>query len=113
MYKIISGGEEVTITESPRYIKVKPSSGAYIQSTKEEAQGISVLGTPYNLTGHTEITRIVYDEETQETRKEIAPEAIVLELDGGGELMRQQESQERQDAQIEYIAMMTDVDLEE
>ena len=35
--------------DEPRYIKIKPSSGAYIPVTEAEAEGIAFLGTPYNL----------------------------------------------------------------
>lgn len=48
---------QITDTESgllgyadePRYIKIKPSSGAYVPTTKEEAEGVAFLGMPYNL----------------------------------------------------------------
>ena len=35
--------------DEPRYIKIKPSSGAYVPTTKEEAEGLAFLSTPYNL----------------------------------------------------------------
>ena len=35
--------------DEPRYIKIKPSSGAFIPTTKEEAEGIAFLGVPYNI----------------------------------------------------------------
>lgn len=33
----------------PNYIKIKPSSGAYIQTDEAHAEGVAFRGTPYNL----------------------------------------------------------------
>ena len=72
MYKIISGGKIMALCDAPRYVKVKPSSGAYIQCTREEAEGISINGTLYNMPGGTAIAD--------------APEAEALFVDGGSVL---------------------------
>lgn len=50
MFKLINSetGVEVGNTERPRFIK-KSSAGCYIQATEEEAQGVALRGTPYNL----------------------------------------------------------------
>ena len=83
MYEIISEGQIVSLCDNPRYIKVKPSTGCFIEATAEEAQGVSAGGKPYNLFGHTEITVTNYDEETETSETVPAPVADVREVDGG------------------------------
>jgi hypothetical protein len=69
MYQIITNGKIVGLVDSLRYIKVNPTSGAFVQADgPEDAQGIAVNGTPYNLLGHNEISG--------------APECIAVEKDG-------------------------------
>jgi hypothetical protein len=79
MYQIISEGQVIDTCEEPRYIKYKPASGCYVQTTADKAQGVAVRSLPYNLPGHTEITRDVYDEETETSETVIAPVAEVVE----------------------------------
>lgn len=52
MYKIINAkdGTEIGSTENPRYIK-KKDTGCYIQTDRQNAQGIAYKGTAYNLQG--------------------------------------------------------------
>ena len=52
MYKIINtkDGTEIGSTETPRFIK-KKSTGCYIQTDKQNAQGVAYKGTAYNLQG--------------------------------------------------------------
>lgn len=59
---------------TPLYIKVSPTSGCYIQATVDEAQGVSVNGTPYSINTDNPISNIEtavltaqadWDEETQ------------------------------------------------
>ena len=83
MYEIISEGQIVSLCDKPRYIKVKPSTGCYIEATAEDAQGVSASGKPFNLSGHTEITVTNYDEETETSETVPAPVADVREVDGG------------------------------
>lgn len=78
MYKITSEGKLVAICDEPRYIKVKQSTGAFIQTTENDAQGIAVNGTPYNLSGHVEIT----------VAGETAPVAFINPVDGGSVLFK-------------------------
>lgn len=49
MYAVMCGDEILSICEKPTYIKVKPSTGIYIEATPEEAYGIAVAGKVYNL----------------------------------------------------------------
>lgn len=55
MYAIISGGVLVALCDRPRYIKVNPKTGAYIEATEIEAIGIAVGGNVYNLSGRVDI----------------------------------------------------------
>ena len=83
MYEIISEGQIVSLCDKPRFIKVKPSTGCFIEATVEDAQGVSAGGKPYNLSGHTEITVTNYDEETETSETVPAPVADVREVDSG------------------------------
>lgn len=84
MVKIISEGATIALCDAPHYIRLKAETGAYVGATQEDAQGIAVLGEPYNLPGHDEITRTVLkNEETGETETVTAPEAYAVEVDGG------------------------------
>ncbi len=44
MYEVISESKRVALCEEPRYIKVKPESGCYIQAEADEAEGIAING---------------------------------------------------------------------
>ena len=47
MYKIVHNGEVKAICDAPRYVKVKPRSGALIETTADDAEFVAVHGTPY------------------------------------------------------------------
>ena len=51
MYAIYSNGVMLSITDSPRYVRLNESSGAYVEAAPDEAVGIAVSGTLYNLPG--------------------------------------------------------------
>lgn len=51
MYKILSNGSLISLCSKPRYVKINENNGAYVESTKEDAIGISVYGDFYNLPG--------------------------------------------------------------
>lgn len=51
MYAILSGGELVALCDKPRYVRMNPESGCYIESVPEEAIAIAVNGTLYNIEG--------------------------------------------------------------
>ncbi len=53
MYKIIStkDGSTVGSTEKLYFIKKKESTGCYIQTDEQNAQGVAYLGTAYNIQG--------------------------------------------------------------
>lgn len=82
MFEIIRADSGVIgYVDEPRYIKVKPSTGAFIPCPKEDAQGIALKGTPYNLSGHNEITITVMEGDLPVVKP--APEVYVREVDGG------------------------------
>lgn len=70
--------------DEPRYIKIKPSSGAYIPATEADAEGVAFLGTPYNL-------------HNRPSMKEGLQTVIVNERDGGEILL----------GSIEYVEAYT------
>ena len=55
MYKIIQDSKLLGYVDTPRYIKIG-SSGCYVPCEEVEAQGVSFMGTPYPLLGHSEIS---------------------------------------------------------
>ena len=105
MYILTSEGER-TLCDEPRYIKVNPNSGCFIQAGLEDAQGVAVLGTPYNLPGHTEITREVFTpteggEEGEGTiSREVAPEIEIERVDDYAYLKGLEDKNVSQDDEI-------------
>lgn len=53
MYKIIDvkDGAVIGRTDNPLFIRKKSSTGCYVQTKAESAQGVAFQGTPYNLQG--------------------------------------------------------------
>lgn len=68
MYQIIINGEIKGFCEKPRWIKIKPETGVYIEVKFEDAIGVAFGGVVYNLFGRNEILD--------------TPQAIVKEIDG-------------------------------
>lgn len=48
-YIILSNGSIIDICSEPRYIKLSETNGAYVEANEDEAIGLSVRGTLYNL----------------------------------------------------------------
>ena len=46
MYKIIHNGELKAVCDSPRYVRKKPETGAYIVTTADKAEAVAVQGEP-------------------------------------------------------------------
>ena len=67
MYAILSGGALVALCDKPRYVRLNPDSGAYVEAAPEEAIAVSVNGNLYNINGGTAIPD--------------APQAVVSEVD--------------------------------
>ena len=67
MYAILSGGALVALCDKPRYVRLNPDSGAYVEAAPEEAIAVSVNGDLYNINGGSSIPD--------------APEAVVSESD--------------------------------
>lgn len=68
MYQIIINNEIKGFCEKPRFIKIKPETGVYIEAKLDEAIGVAFNGVAYNLVGHNEISDM--------------PQVVVSELDG-------------------------------
>ena len=68
MYAILSGGALVALCDKPRYVRLNPDSGAYVEAAPEEAIAVSVNGDLYNINGGSAIPD--------------APQAVVSEGDG-------------------------------
>ena len=69
MYEIINkeNGQRIAFCEQPRLVKIKEQSGAFIQCSRNEAEGVAVNGEVYSLGG--KLTG--------------RPEAYIHEIDGG------------------------------
>ena len=104
MKGIVSNGELVGVCDKPRFVMKNPKSGAYIQTTEENAEGIAVRGTLFNINGK----EIIPD----------APMAIIREMDGfemlfdnSKETGQQKTQIDQNRADIDFISAMTDIDL--
>ena len=51
MYRILSGDEILMQTDSPRFVRKNPSSGAYIQCDFNQAECIAIDGKRYSIEG--------------------------------------------------------------
>ena len=69
MFQITVDNKIFYTSTAPNYVKKKLESGAWIKSSKDDAEGISVLGEIYSLPNKPPI--------------ENKPVAIVKEIDGG------------------------------
>lgn len=98
MYRIITTeGTELGITDSVLFIKVS-AEGAYVEATEDEAVGIAFESTPYNLNGHTEIA---------------GAKTVILVKTTFAQIMKEQAAAvEKFQANMDYLAMMSDVNLE-
>lgn len=68
MYKVIKNGVEIAITDELTFIK-QTADSVFVLCTEDEAQGVAVRNTPYNLLGRGGMT----DCET----------VVVAKVDGG------------------------------
>lgn len=99
MYRIITtSGTELGLTDSVRYIK-KSDAGAFVQATVGEAIGVAYGGVAYNLIGHSEIA----DADT----------VIVVDAPLGQLIAESEAAASKLQANIDYIAMMSDIELDE
>lgn len=96
MHKITSvkSGVDIGVTDSLRYIKRAPN-GCLVQCEQYEAQGVAFMSNPYCLEG--------YEKDIPEHLDVVR----VTELDGGEWYL----SHEYNTSLIDYVAMMTGVEL--
>lgn len=91
MYAILNGGGLVALCDRPRYIKKNKTSGVYVETTEDEADGISVNGDLYNINGKTTIPG--------------APDAVIVHKDVSEYVFRNRlQIAENQDAAQKAIA---------
>lgn len=98
MHKIVTThGAEVGITDSVLFIKISPE-GTFIEADEADAVGIAFNGTPYNLPGHQDIA---------------GAETVVLVETTFEQVMQEKNAETAKlKANMDYIAMMADVDIE-
>ena len=73
MYAIMSNGELLALCERPRYVK-RNEGGIFVETPKDEAEGIAVGGAVYNLPGGSAIPE--------------APEALVTDAEASEYVFR-------------------------
>lgn len=76
MYQIFKDGGVFALVETPIYIRLH-ENGCFVQATPEQAQGIAIQGTPYQLLGR----------ESMERDLEVVG---ISEVDGGSVVITQQ-----------------------
>ena len=95
MYAIISNGDLIALCDKPRYVRKNPSSGAYMQASREDAEAVAVNGTLYNINGGNAV--------------EGAPQAIIREEDGAEYVFKNKTKiEENEAAQGAAIVTMED-----
>lgn len=93
MYKLIKkDGAELGYTEKVNYIKIH-TNGCFVSTTESNATGVAFESIPYNLLGHNEISG--------------ADTVIVVSVDAGALFKESQKNS----ANIDYISMMTGVEI--
>jgi len=99
VYKIIkSDGTELGVTDSVLFIKRSPE-GTFIEADEAEAIGIAFKGEPYNLHGHDEI---------QNAKTVVLVKTTLAQI-----LLEQNAAASKLQANMDYLAMMAEVDLDE
>lgn len=52
MFKLVVDGVTIGFTEKPRFVRVKPESGAFVETTQDKAEGVAYKSKVFNLFGH-------------------------------------------------------------
>lgn len=101
MYGIYKNGELIGLTQTPHYVYKNKFNDAWVATENfVKAKAIAVCGILYNIFGKDK-----FDEN--------APVVLVKEIENGEVLFNQGKILEQQKADLEYIAVMAGVDLEE
>lgn len=97
MYSIVGNNREVGIVETPTYILLQPN-GFYALCKEGQAQGIVFDGAPYQLIG-------------RPVMKDGLEEVCIVEVNAGARIIANQSDCKANAANIDYMAMMTGVDI--
>lgn len=52
MFKLVVDGVTIGFTEKPRFVRVKPESGVFVETTQDKAEGVAYKSKVFNLFGH-------------------------------------------------------------
>ena len=96
MFRVIKDGVTLGMTESPTYIKAA-DNGCYVLCPEPEAQGIAFEGVPYHVVGREAMDG--------------AEDVLLENVDAGASLAAAAETGEKNTSNIDYLSMMTGVDL--
>ena len=107
MYEVIDhdSGQRLALCEQPRYVRINPNSGVYIQCSAEQAEGVAVDGAVYSLNNQLEDrpevkicevdTGAIMADAAQQTAEILKIKAALCELD----LATEQSDQTEQEAE--------------
>ena len=52
MFKLVVDGVTIGFTEKPRFVRVKPETGVFVETTQDKADGVAYKSKVFNLFGH-------------------------------------------------------------
>lgn len=52
MFKLIVDGATIGFTEKPKFVRVKPETGVFVETTQDKAEGVAYKSKVFNLFGH-------------------------------------------------------------
>lgn len=108
MYKVLKGNQEIALLKNPTWIKVQ-ENGYYGLCEKEEAHGV-VIKKEKIVEGNLVVEDKVYHVEGLPEIENVET-VMMLEVDEGMYLFDTINKQKQFEADIEYLAIMSGVDL--
>ena len=92
MYEVISKdtGQRLALCEQPRYVRINPDSGVYIQCSADQAEGVAINGTVFTLSDQVKVCEVdtgtIMTDAAQQADEILKIKAALCELDlAGGE----------------------------
>ncbi|MBQ8693454.1 MAG: hypothetical protein IJ520_09960 [Synergistaceae bacterium] len=92
MYEVISkdSGQRLALCEQPRYVRIIPNTGVYVQCSADQAEGIAVNGTVFALSDQVKVCKVdtgaIIADAAQQASEILKIKAALCELDlAGGE----------------------------